>query len=106
MAFMEPEYEHATHHNPWYSVETTHGTELVPGDLVGYRPTLADLAEYTEGEPRSFEPVTGYFARLSAPGYLDTTDWSGPFATLEEAMADIRTTYDVDPETGDDLDDD
>lgn len=105
MPHMQPSYDRATQSHPWFSVETTHGTELVPGDLVGYRPTLADLAEYTEGEPRSFEPVVGYFARLSAPGYLDATEWSGPFDTLEEAKADLRDTYEVDPDTGDDLSD-
>lgn len=104
MAFMEPEYEHATKAHPWYRVETTHRTELVPGDLVGNEPTLADFRDYVEGAPQSFEPVSGYFARLSAPGYLDATEWSGPFDTLEEAQADLRDTYDVDPETGDDLD--
>lgn len=32
-----------------------------------------------------YEEVTGFFARLSAPGYLDATEWDGPFASREEA---------------------
>jgi hypothetical protein len=44
----------------------------------------------------------GWYARLSAPGYLDCTEWAGPFPTLEKAKAYIADTYDVDPETGDD----
>ena len=104
MAFMKPEYEHATKARPWYRVETTAGIFIVPGDLVGVNPSLEDLADYVEGAPQSFEPVSGYFARLSAPGYLDATEWSGPFDPVEEAQNYIRDTYDVDPDTGDDLD--
>jgi hypothetical protein len=36
---------------------------------------------------------SGYFARLSAPGYLDCTDWSGPFDTAEAAEAYIQSMY-------------
>jgi hypothetical protein len=49
------------------------------------------------------ELVTGWFCRLSAPGYMDCTDWSGPFETEQEARDHIAETYDVDPETGDDV---
>ena len=51
------------------------------------------------------ERETGWFARLSAPGYMDCTEWSGPFATEDEAREYIRDTYEVDPDTGDDLPD-
>ena len=47
--------------------------------------------------------VPGYFARLSAPGYLDCTDWHGPYKTLAEAREHLSAIYDVDPDTGDDL---
>jgi hypothetical protein len=38
---------------------------------------------------RSIRLVEGYGARLSAPGYLDCTDWC-VFATREEAEASLR----------------
>lgn len=33
------------------------------------------------------------YARLSAPGYLDCTDWSGPFDTTEEAAQALLDLY-------------
>jgi hypothetical protein len=42
----------------------------------------------------------GWFCRLSAPGYLDCTDWDGPFETLEEAKEHITNTFMVNAETG------
>jgi len=33
------------------------------------------------------------YARLSASGYLDCTDWSGPFETLEQAAQYLIDTY-------------
>jgi hypothetical protein len=45
----------------------------------------------------------GWFARLSAPGYLDCTEWGGPFDTAFDARQYIVDTYDVDATTGDEL---
>ena len=33
------------------------------------------------------------YARLSAPGFLDCTDWSGPFQSVEEAAQHLIETY-------------
>jgi len=49
-----------------------------------------------------FEP--GWYGRLSAPGYLDVTDWSGPFASGDEALKYVMEQYEVD-ENGDELED-
>lgn len=35
----------------------------------------------------------GVYGRLSMPGYLDCTDWSGPFQSEEEAVADLLSQY-------------
>ena len=35
----------------------------------------------------------GYYCRLSASGYLDCTDWSGPYATIEEAAQALLDLY-------------
>ena len=101
MAFMIPEYEKST----FYEVESTTGEgSLVPGDLVGKSPDLEDFTDYIEGgDPESFEQVSGWFARLSAPGYMDATDWSGPFDTIEEARKHIEDTFEVDPKSGEPL---
>lgn len=114
MTFMIPDYE--SHHHPdaecpWWEVETNCGTELVPAGLVSRLAMespddCTPFRDYIEGDPIGVEPepVTGYFARLSAPGYLDATEWAGPFETLAEAREYIADTYDVDPDTGAELD--
>lgn len=36
----------------------------------------------------------GYYARLSAAGYMDCTDWSGPFETEADAEEYLVETFD------------
>lgn len=88
-----------------WSVETSDcGTCFVPGDVVtvpGYlKPgeqidsddtvfeSLSELlADYVEGRKiESIEVCKGYFARLSAPGYLDCTEWTC-YPTIKEARS-------------------
>ena len=38
----------------------------------------------------------GYYCRLSANGYLDCTDWHGPFDTIEECAENLIETYGAD----------
>lgn len=45
----------------------------------------------------------GWYCRLSAPGYMDCTDWSGPYETEQEAREAIVDMWDVDPDSGDQL---
>lgn len=53
----------------WYVVENTHGeTTYLPAADFSANPTLADFNDYVEGKPASCEVITGYGARLSAPG--------------------------------------
>lgn len=49
-------------------------------------------AEYLEwmGEDAN-QP--GFYHRLSANGYMDCTDWSGPFQNVEDAMVDLLSQY-------------
>jgi hypothetical protein len=35
----------------------------------------------------------GIYCRLSADGYMDCTDWSGPFETIGEAAQHLIDTY-------------
>jgi len=44
-------------------------------------------------DPRHEDARPGFYHRLSAPGYMDCTDWSGPFDTEEAAVADLLSTY-------------
>jgi len=94
MAFMQPQYLGGR----WLSITTDTGeTYFVPEDL-GLDP--ADCIEC--GEVAEVEVIIGIGARLSAPGFMDCTDWC-VFDTLPEARQYIIDTYEVDAETGDEL---
>ncbi|MFA4974827.1 MAG: hypothetical protein WC683_19675 [bacterium] len=49
------------------------------------------------------EYLEGWFCHLSAPGYMDQTEWSGPFDTEEKAREALSAEWNCDPDTGDDL---
>lgn len=94
----------------WLRVETTQGTEFVNVFDTGLdwpnSDTLTDdalpdaidqLHAYTEGRPQAWENIQGYGARLSAPGYLDCTEWM-VFDTKEKAEEYLREWYHDEPE--------
>jgi hypothetical protein len=81
----------------WYVIETNQGTWFVPKDDIGEVTELADLKDYVEGTPESFTTREGYGARLSAPGYLDCTEWS-VFDTPEQAEEYLDEYYPEDEE--------
>jgi hypothetical protein len=67
--------------------------------------TQAEVDEYMndpeerEGDDRLEQ---GWYARLSAPGYLDCTDWSGPYESERDALQAVMEEYEVD-ENGDEV---
>lgn len=88
MAFMEPQIEFMSA----YLVETNIGTECVPEDVCD-DPTK--LEPYLEGSRiESVDRKEGWFGRLSAPGYMDCTEWLGPFDTEGEARVALDELYD------------
>ena len=111
MAFMRPVAERFAA----YHVETNAGTEVVPEEVCGEisckvceqtgeicSETQQALASYVEGSAiDSVERKEGWYARLSAPGYLDCTEWDGPHETAELALAAVKEFYEVD-DNGDD----
>lgn len=87
-------------HGLFLVVETDAGTEMFPADLVGVSkegnldPLKLNLKDYIEGrEVFEVECVLGWFSRLSAPGYMDCTDWSGPFPSEAAALAHLEEMY-------------
>ena len=40
-------------------------------------------------------PEQGWYSRFSAPGYLDATDWHGPFKSPQTALKEIIEFYDA-----------
>lgn len=51
-----------------------------------------------DGDVVSIERASGWWSRLSAPGYLDCTDWQGPYTSADEALKDLAETHDICPE--------
>lgn len=50
------------------------------------------LREITETQ----ENLSGWYGRLSAPGYLDCTDWDGPYDSAEEALRATMELFECD----------
>ena len=49
---------------------------------------------YTEGNDLyEIARKTGFFSRLSMPGYLDCTEWHGPFDTERKAAEYLEDIY-------------
>lgn len=88
MAFMVPEYKKG---------------KFAVGEMAGE--SIVVPVEYKDDVLWDDEPSIedGWFCRLSAPGFLDCTDWTGSFRGKQDAMDYIEETFEVDPETGDDL---
>lgn len=105
---------HQAVHGLFLRVETLAGMTCIPADLVGVDepfeevllgcdtstdPVDGDMIDRMEPyldpstEVVSVECVEGWFARLSAPGYTDCTEWSGPFASGEEAYDYLAEMY-------------
>jgi|SRR5882672_1697890 len=111
MGFMEKKI---TKKQRWLCVETTQGTEFVnvfdsgldlPNSefLAGgvTEENSADLQQFCEGHVQSWTNIEGYGARLSAPGYLDCTEWT-VFDTAEQAEKYLEETYGDDEEDSED----
>lgn len=100
-------------------VDTNCGSFSFPSDLIG-KDLLArvqdenailtneeqkELLQYTGGYTFfSAEVQTGYFSRLSASGFLDCTDWNGPYSTLYECVWDLFMDYFEESEESDWMD--
>ncbi len=115
MGFMKKQI---THKQSWIEVDTTHGTEWL--DAVSLSLNVRDsqtethpltdkeresivsqLSDYCEGTIQEWKTVRGYGARLSAPGYMDCTEWS-VFDTPEEAEKYLDEMYGDDEDETDD----
>lgn len=92
--FMQPQ----VYQDTYFEVDTTAGTELVPSDVIGRTMSVdvSALLDYLEGEPLDMDEMVeakeGWLARLSASGYMDSTDWAA-FATEGEAWEYLVDTY-------------
>ena len=98
MPHMIPQYVR----EDFFTGEGLDGSVSAPADV--FR-DADDFATSTGCDRDTVEVVRDHvWARLSAPGYLDATEWLGPFDTLAEAGAELAELYDVDADTGEALD--
>lgn len=101
MSFMERQIVYGR----WIEVDGPCGIDAIPFDVVypsqnqkTLHPTFEDVRDYTENrEAYSIEVRDGYGARLSAPGYMDCTEWS-VFDTEDEAREYLDEYYPEDEE--------
>lgn len=93
MAFMTPQYETGK----FLAITNEEGeVTYVPEDLG------MDPADCIEGDVAEVEVVEGVGVRLSASGYMDCTDWV-VFDDMMVAREYLVESYEVDPDTGEDL---
>ena len=76
MPFMVPK----TSNQPFIRYEWNNEENYVPANVEGTLPDDAKVLERYQGK---------WFARLSAPGYLDATDWYGPQDGEDTALYDL-----------------
>lgn len=125
MSHMQLEYEFAT----FVVVDGPYGGESIPVDVCGnlpdYEETIADcpdgtdpddyykevafaaVAGYCENvECYEIEEKSGWYGRISAPGYMDASDWSGPYDSEAECKRALCEDYDMCPACGQSTSDD
>lgn len=94
MAFMQ----HVATYGTFHQLDTRNeGIVSYPGEY--FFP--AEVAKMHDADVEDVETVIGWFARLSAPGYMDCTEWQGPYETEAEALADLAETFGDDDEEDD-----
>ena len=90
MGFMSPE----TTKEPFVTVTHTNGESYSCPE------GCEDLRDGDETE----RIPSAWWARLSASGYMDCTEWDGPFKTKREALASLAETFDLCPKCFEDHD--
>ena len=95
MSFMKPQYLETS----GLLIETEFETVTWP-DV--HNVALAETLDLLDGPVVNSEKITGIFYRLSAPGFMDCTDW-GFANTLEGAKESLSALYDINPDTGETL---
>jgi len=114
MGFMQRQI---TNKLTWLEIDGTHGLTVVDASDFGkiwsnlavtpyadmteteQEWIVEDLEDYYEGTIQDVSLIVGYGARLSAPGYMDCTDWS-VFDTPELAQDYLDEYYPEDDEDG------
>jgi len=81
----------------WIPAEDVAQSGLLVGESTDDYEIVSKYEDYYEGEIDYVGVVTGYGARLSAPGYMDCTEWT-VFDTAQEAQEYLDENYPEDEE--------
>ena len=60
-----------------------------------YRGPIRHRVATPEGGAFSVDAKPLWYARLSAPGYMDATEWTGGHETEDGAVREVTETYDL-----------
>lgn len=82
MSFMKPQI---TIKQEWWDLEGTAGTDYFPCLFVSKKDAIASYP----GTVVSIKKIKGYGVRLSAPGYMDCTEWE-VFTNKKEALSRFK----------------
>jgi hypothetical protein len=82
----------AVEHGTFYVGETTDGMVILHPDVFEI-----EKGHYQLLNGERWRKQTGWYGRLSAPSYLDCTDWSGPYQSEQEASEALNDFYDGEP---------
>lgn len=112
MPFMQPQ----VYSCDYWQLDTNNGTTILPADVCGTlglslgdsiefgSPHINPFRDYVEGGcVDSALLCNGFIGRMSAPGYMDCTDW-GAYETEQEAIDDLKEMYGDDEETDEETD--
>lgn len=88
--------EQVTKSMEWRMIDGDHGTEYYPAEYF----TMEQAIEQYPGRVYETETISGHGARLSAPGYMDCTEWA-VFSSIAEAKKYLAEMY-GDDEASDD----
>ena len=116
MSFMQVELSGP---EKWIVLDGPYGTEVIPCDVCGelltredwaedysgdnpdedyIRAAFAGVADYAENrECWSIAEETGWCGRMSAPGYMDCTEWMGPYDSATEARRAVIDQFELCP---------
>lgn len=104
MSHMQPSFRYGLwlkfsgHQGTEFVYADDFGTVLRPGRVLSaddeeFQSLFGEMKEYVEfGDPESVEAVEGWGARMTAPGFLDCTEWC-VFPTKREAEAYVYEYY-------------
>lgn len=88
MSLMRPQ----TWYGSYTEIDTTERTYFIPSDFIPTGLAKRYYRHYVQGEIQTIETKTGWLGRMSAPGYLDCTEWE-PGESEAELLETLNELY-------------